>query len=545
MSGLIWIDTTGEENWLPGLRAAVLLLRAGWPVFMWPDAPSGAPYLATPELPDAAAHWIEEQGATLVVWDAPAGNDALGTLQAPAVAIFGGAGSPYNHAAVIAALGLPWFYAYGGEIAAGVLRHADLLAVPGGGWRFGNGLLGDLGEDGVDATLEFVEGGGGYLSSCAGTMMAMRMSDESLGHWHGTKERFTLLDVANWEPLGSAAEGNRSPGIGRVLSTPGKKRHPVSLGLPERLAITHYNGPIFVEPGPGITVALRYAGTTEGFTPSECFFGQPERPTEEDQQRSLMAEAGRQGLPAVVAGERGQGRVVLAGLHPEFGLDASLDAWGRPAQLIGNAILWQAQKGLGATPSFPVPQASVAEAQAALDRAVGEARLAVTRLQEADARAGREWLSDATLRAAFGQTAAELWPSTLAALSPLLDRIAAAWTNALEASNEAGQARVAAAALARYEPEGGPDLGAQGAIWLIEEATRLIEEAASLLATDERATAEHRVSRSYLSAVGVLTNAAQRLESEAATSIAERDLKELRRLLQEAPVGAGVGGGIQ
>jgi hypothetical protein len=537
---LTWIDTTSEENWLPGLRSAVLLLRAGWPVFMWPGAPAGSPYLAAAGLTDGAVHWLEDQGATLVAGHGPSENAELVSLKAPAVAIFGGAGSPYNHAAVIATLGLPWFYAHGGDIADGILRHADLLVVPGGGWRFGNGLLGDLGEAGVAAMLEFVEAGGGYLSSCAGTMIAMRMPEASLERWHGTKDRFTLLEVENWDPLRSAEGGHRSPGIGRVIAQPGSTRHPVALGLPEQLEITHYNGPIFAEPGPGIDVALRYAGTTEGFTPSECFHSHPGRPTTNDQQRSLMAEAGRQSLPAVVAGERGRGRVVLAGLHPEFGLDSSLDNWGRPAQLIGNAILWQAQHGRGANPSFPVQEAAIAEAQTALDQAIGGARQAITRLQEADAHAKRDWLSDSALRAAFGQTAAELWLHALDSLGPLLDRVAAAWSNALEVSDETGQRRIAAAALQRYEPDGGPDLGAQGAVWLIAEATRLIVEAASVLATEEPAAAEHRVSRSYLSAVGLLTNAAQRLESETATSRAENDLRDLRSLLQQTPVGAAI-----
>lgn len=540
MNGLTWIDTTGEENWLPGLRAAVLLLRAGWPVFMWPDAPAGSPYLAAAGLPDGAARWLANQGARLVAGHGPLENADLVALRAPAVAIFGGAGSPYNHADVIAVLGVPWFYAHGGDIADGILQHADLLVVPGGGWRFGNGLLGDLGEAGVEATLQFVETGGGYLSSCAGTMIAMRMPEASLDRWHGTKDRFTLLEVENWAPLGSAEGGHRSPGIGRVIAQPGSVRHPVSLGLPEQLEITHYNGPIFAEPGAGIDVALRYAGTTEGFTPSECFHGHPGRPATEDLNTSLMAEAGRQALPAVVAGERGRGRVVLAGLHPEFGLDANLDKWGRPAQLIGNAILWQAQEGHGADPSFPVQQASVAEAQTALDQAIAGAREAVTRLQAVDAYTERDWLSDAAPRAAFGQTAAELWSRTLDALGPLLDRVAAAWSDALEVSDETGRRRVAAAALQRYEPDGGPDLGAQGAVWLVAEATRLIVEAASLLATEEPAAAEHRVSRSYLSAVGLLANAAQRLESEAATSRAERDLGDLRSLLKRAPAGAVV-----
>ncbi len=82
-------------------------------------------------------------------------------------------------------------------------------------------------------------------------------------------------------------------------------------------------------------------------------------------------------------------------------------------------------------------------------------------------------------------------------------------------------------------PGGDGSGGRSGAIWLIEEATHLIEKAAKLLDTpsDDCSGAEEAVSRSYLSAVGVLTNAAQRIESETATYAAEDDLEQLREVL--------------
>ena len=541
MAHLTWIDSSRDETWLAGLRAAVLLLRSGQPVLMRTTAAAGEPYLAVRGLPDTAEAWLRHRGVALADGSAFP-EDGLRELRAPAAAVFGGAGSPYNHASALAALGVPWFYVTGPDIAAGALRHADVLVVPGGGWRHGNGQLGDLGKDGTQTVVRFVEGGGGYLSSCAGSLIAMRLPDGALRSSHPTKAAFTLLDVEDWEALHDADGGHRSPGIGRVATRVAMPAHPVALGLPERMDMTHYNGPIFAEPPDGVAAVVRFAGPTDGFTPSECFFGHGGRPTAADQAGSLMAEAGRRGLPAVVVAERGQGRVVLAGLHPEFGLGPALDAWSRPVQLIGNAVLWQSQFGRGVAGTYPLLDGSIAEAHAGVARAVDRARQSVRRLQDADRRAGPEWQAASALRAAFGRTPGELWRGAVDGLTALVDRVDRGWAEARQAAGEARAGRLAGAALARYDPDGGPDLGAQGAVWLIDEATRLVEAAAGFLnATgDGRLSAEESVSRSYLSAVGVLTNAAQRIECETATYVAEDDLEQLREILAGAAVAVAV-----
>lgn len=541
MSHLTWIDSHRDETWLPGLRAAILLLRAGQPVVTRTTAVVDEPYLGVRDLTDAAVDWLRQRGVPIV--DGPASpEDELRDLRAPSAAVFGGAGSPYNHASALAALGVPWFYVTGPEIAAGALRHADVLVVPGGGWRHGNGQLGDLGEDGTQTVVRFVESGGGYLASCAGSLIAMRLPDRALPLSHPAKAAFTLLDVENWEPLREGEGGHRSPGIGRVATRVSTPAHPVAIGLPELMEMTHYNGPIFAEPPAGVTTVVRYAGPTDGFTPSECFFSHADRPTAADRAGSLMAEAGRRELPAVVAAERGQGRVVLAGLHPEFGLGPALDAWSRPVQLIGNAVLWQSQFGRGLAESYPFPDASIAEAQAGMERALATAQESVRRLRETDQRSDPGWQRSTALRGAYGRTPSELWRGAVDSLPGLVDRIDRGWVAARQAAGTARAGRIAGAALARYEPDGGPDLGAQGAIWLIEEATRLIEKAVELLdATgDGRSSAEEAVSRSYLSAVGVLTNAAQRIESETVTYAAEDDLEHLKEILEGRAAAATV-----
>ncbi len=540
MSRLRWIDSSRDKSWLPGLRAVALLLRAGQPVLMQTAAAAGEPYLAVRDLTDSAAEWLRHLGVTLV--DGPGSpEDGLRGLWAPAAAVFGGAGSPYNHASALAALGIPWFYVTGPDIAAGALQHADVLVVSGGGWRHGNGQLADLGEDGTQAVLRFVEGGGGYLASCAGSHIAMRLPDVALRSCHPTKAAFTLLDIENWEPLREGEGGHRSPGIGRVATGVATPAHPVALGLPERLDMTHYNGPIFAEPPDEVATVVRFTGPKDAFTPSECFFGRAGRPTAADRAGSLMAEAGRRELPAVVAAERGHGRVVLAGLHPEFGLGRALDTWSRPVQLVGNAVLWQSQFGRGVVGSYHLPVGSIADAQAGVERGLTEGREAVRRLQEADQRVGPEWQAASTLRGAFGCTPHELWRGAVDGLMGLVDRIDRSWIEARQVAGESRTARLAGVALARYEPEGGPDLGAQGAIWLIEEATRLIDKAIKFLDTsDDCSDAEEAVSRSYLSAVGVLTNAAQRIESETATYTAEDDLEHLKGILAETAAGVAV-----
>lgn len=527
MTRLTWIDSVHDHTWLSGLRAANLLLRSGHPVHLAPAALLGAPYLAVPDLTPAAARWLKDQDVSLHEED-PDGGPAsdLIALRAPRVAVFGGAGSPYNHASALAALGVAWCYVTGVEIAAGALDDVDLLLVPGGGWRHGNGQLQDLGAEGTAAVSRFVEAGGGYLSSCAGSLIAMRLPEAALAVSHPTKRDFTLIEVENWARLRQAEGGHRSPGIGRVRTRIPEPRHPISLGLPEHLEMTHYNGPIFSEPEGDVRVAVRYEGVTDGFTPSECFFGHEGRPSADDLAASDMATAGSLALPAVVVGERGRGRVVLAGLHPEFGLDEHLDNWSRPVQLIGNAVLWMAQRGCGAGHLPTGSTVDLTETEKTLRRALDQGRSAARALRSVDHRVDAGWLDGAAPRAAFGKTPAELWRGTVDGLGPLFDRVAAAWDEAKHAAQGDQTARLAAAAGQRYEPADGPDLGAQGAIWLIEEATRLITGATRLLGDGgvSQPDAEFRVSRSYLSAVGVLTNAEQRLTAEAATYAAEADL---------------------
>jgi hypothetical protein len=535
MIQLTWIDSVRDETWLPGLRAANLLLRADYPVLMASAASASEPYLAVADLPPAVARRLRERGVTLIEEHPAEPSPAeLTALRPPRVAVFGGAGSPYNHASALAELGVAWFYVTGAEVAAGALAGADLLLVPGGGWRHGNGQLQDLGTAGVRAINQFVEAGGGYLASCAGSLIAMRVPEAALPALDPAKAELTLLEVENWDRLRQAEGGHRSPGIGRVRTRLPEPRHPVALGLPDQVEMTHYNGPIFAEPDTALAVVVRYDGVTEGFTPSEYFFGHRDRPTPAERGDSDMAEAGALALPAVVAGDRGRGRVVLAGLHPEFGRDEALDQWGRPVQLIANAVLWIAQRGCGA--GVPAGQSTASLAEADLDgaehrllRAIDHGRHSALALQAINQRATPDWLDHPDLRAAFGLTPAELWQGTVESLDSRSDRVAKAWDGARQAARGSQQTRLVAAVDQRYEPPHGPDLGAQGALWLVEEATRLIADAAGLLGDHgaSRSDAELRVSRSYLSAVGVLTNAAQRLEAEAASYAAEAEVAAL------------------
>ncbi|MDQ3541673.1 MAG: hypothetical protein M3440_13415, partial [Chloroflexota bacterium] len=146
---LTWIDTGRNETWIPGLRAAMLLLRCGLRVVRRVDPTDDQPYLAVHDLPETVAAWLAERGVEFISADDSSDTAHFDELRVPVVAVFGGAGSPYNHASVMAGLGIPWFYATGPDIVNGALRHANVFAVPGGGWRHGNGQLADLGEDGT------------------------------------------------------------------------------------------------------------------------------------------------------------------------------------------------------------------------------------------------------------------------------------------------------------------------------------------------------------------------------------------------------------
>src|SRR5262249_68207 len=143
----------------------------------------------------------------------------------------------------------------------------------------------------------------------------------------------------------------------------------------------------------------RVVGVGASFTAAEEFFGATAT-------ERLIDRAIATGAANIVAGQRGRGRVVLFGSHPEFGRTLSLDGEADAARLLLNAVSWQL--GESGDPQRP-PRPLVSEAAIAPE--VTEADLAsagplagritdrCARLSERTADAG--WLDDGAAMSAF------------------------------------------------------------------------------------------------------------------------------------------------
>ncbi|MCU1478709.1 MAG: hypothetical protein JWQ64_3402 [Subtercola sp.] len=244
------------------------------------------------------------------------------------VALYGGGGAPFNHAAILAAAGHEVEFVFPVDILAGALAGVDAFVMPGGGYFAMQGQLSPLGVEGCRTIRHYVEAGGMYIGSCAGSYDAAAVPARFLDDCPEQAE-LQLVDARVWNDGASRFGVIQSPGIGELLASNVDPGHPVMAGMPAEFRITHYNGPLFVG-GKALSVV---AGATSNFTAAEGFLG--------GGGSLLIDEAVAQGVSNIVADERGEGRVVLFGSHPEFGASLTMDDAGLPATMLLNAVAWQ------------------------------------------------------------------------------------------------------------------------------------------------------------------------------------------------------------
>jgi glutamine amidotransferase-like uncharacterized protein len=345
------------------------------------------------------------------------GGSAIGSIR---IAVYGGGGAPYNHAAAYSELGFLVDFIFPDDILKGALANFDLLAVPGGGNRAMKGQLDPLGEAGCRAIAEFVREGGMYLGCCAGAFDASLVGPEFL-QVCPQQRHMQMINAAVWNS-GDEWLGLNSPGVG-VVRAKVAVHHPVTFGLSGELAITHYNGPLYrlqqntVESASDAAGLLTVVGTERDFTPSERFLGADPKPDP-----SLISRAIDFGAFNAVAGGYGKGRVVLFGSHPEMGLGLNMDDWSSPARLLANAAFWQATSRKGraiATPARDDRAAAVsalhglATALDRLDRVVTAAEALLRRDSSA-----APWLQERLAMSTFGMSGQEIWRRNLAGFQP-------------------------------------------------------------------------------------------------------------------------------
>jgi glutamine amidotransferase-like uncharacterized protein len=419
------------------------------------------------------------------------------------VALYGAGGAPYHHAAILAQAGHRVSFVLPQDIEDGALQVFDAFVMPGGGYRAMQGQLEPLGAAGCRAIREFVEGGGMYVGSCAGSYDAATVPARFL-EICPVQAELRLLDARVWNEGDSRFGVLSSPGIGELIVGNAAPAHPVMAGMPAQFSITHYNGPFFT----GGQMLARVMAAGKQFTPAEEFLG-----GQDAQGQSLLVDrAAEAGAANIVAGTRGAGRVVLFGSHPEFGLTISLDDLAITARLLTNAIDWQlAESGAPDHPDIqvaserPVSPGTLEADLAVLPALADRIRERTDRLRE---RTGEPWLDQTSAMSMLGLTPREVWTAALDRIPGLTD----------EAARHAG---AIAAPLVSFEPpaQWPVDGGFQGIRPLLTRAERQLEEAEANWRDDWPGAVNdgydymlespyHLVAGSYLAAIGQVTSAA-------------------------------------
>ena len=337
------------------------------------------------------------------------------------VGIYGSAGAPYHHAALVALWGGVPAIVRAEDIQVGCLESLDVLVMPGGGLRAMVGQLEPLGVEGAMCIRDWVAAGGMYIGSCAGAFLPASVGR---GFWEAHPEAAALHMVGC--PLvnggDSEFESLTSPGVGVLEVDVVDNHHWLVDGMPNTFELVHYNGPLF-DPErrlqtsgqhavqgvsstlPAVQAAARPVGTTSLFTPSEQFLG-------EGEPKTITTCLEHCALTALSSGF-GDGTVVLFGSHPEFGFDVLQLGWRKGVTLFANALRHQGQKTAD-NPRDAMPRvSSVTEATptATLAKLASEVRENGRLFAELRTCDVQGWL--ATAPSFLGRTPEQLWQEAL------------------------------------------------------------------------------------------------------------------------------------
>lgn len=448
------------------------------------------------------------------------------------IGVYASGGAPWHHLALAASHGASVRPVRAEDVAAGRLEALDALVVPGGGALAMGGLLAPLGETGATAVRTWVERGGTYVSSCAGSVLPLALDGEAATLLPGSRcLRMTDVTLAN--PGDATLGGLASPGVGRI-EVRLDPAHPFAAGLPSRIPAVHYNGPLFDLASAGAQ-ARAFAwpvGASDAFTPAERFLpGADDAPTTFER---CVARGAATGVEVPV----GAGRALLFGSHPEFGLGPLLLGWGDAAVLLVRALASSRARSRrepavddpGWTPLRTAPD----DAAPALARRAATALLALgDRAAALGERDGGGWLDDDHAAAFHGRAARLAWgddarAASLAAhvaadalrdLAPRLDPLDVGWLD--------------------DDPRPDQDVGAMGLLQLVARADAMLRRAEAALALPPERPAHaydlfdrhpfHLAVGSYLSAAGLASAAALVVQVLAARH--DLDHPSLARLL--------------
>jgi putative intracellular protease/amidase len=422
------------------------------------------------------------------------------------VGVYASGGAPYHHAAFAALHGADVHLVRAEDVHAGRLDGLDVFIMPGGGKAAMHGMLAPLGVEGAAAVRRFVEEGGTYLSSCAGSFLPLAVDAEVVELYPAMQAlRMTDLRPANEGP--PVVGGLASPGVGRIRVRLAQGS-PFTDELAGEVELVHYNGPLFVGDKEAQPFAWPVAAT-EAFTPAEGFMGP-------DSEAATLAGCIAQGASTGVIRPVGDGQAILFGSHPEFGLGPLQLGWDDGSILLLNALKQVPKRGHSvAGPGGPMtverghPDLTLDGLHTRVDDSLSRVAAAFERLASTPPAA---WLEAGTAPGFHGLGAPALWERDVEAAGRL-----------------AGFTREAYAAVAFEltaedtgwlddEPRNNQDVGGMGLVQLLDRANADLAEAERLrdAPPSEPAHAYDALDRhpfhltvgTYLSAGGLLAAAA-------------------------------------
>jgi hypothetical protein len=426
------------------------------------------------------------------------------------IGVYGSGGAPWHHLALAAAHGAHVVPVRAEDVAAGRLAELDALVVPGGGAIAMAGLLAPLGEAGARAIAAWVREGGAYVASCAGSVLPLALrgaADETLP----LARCLRMIDVPMANEGDATLGGLASPGVGRIRVRL-DPAHPFATGLPDAIDVVHYNGPLFdLSQAPaGVRPFAWPVAATDAFTPAERFL--PGGPGGTSTFERCVAAGAATGLEADV----GEGRLLLFGSHPEFGLGPLLLGWGDAAALLVAALASLEPRAPAPTAGDPgwavrpehgrrPPSDLARDATAALVRAAA-------RFEALAANAPEAWLAPEQAAAFHGREARRAWPEDAAAAA----RVALAAASDLRVL--APRMSAADAPWLDDAPRADQDFGWMGLLQLLARVHAMLDAAEAAPEAPDAPPAHaydqfdrhpfHLAVGSYLSAAGLISAAA-------------------------------------
>lgn len=316
------------------------------------------------------------------------------------VALYGGGGSPYHHAAVFATGRHQSDFVFSADIVSGALYGFNAFVMPGGGQRMLIRQTAPLGsQDARAITLYILRDEGMYPGSCTGSYCAAQTPERFLAICPAQSE-MQLLDAAIWNTgTENRDEEFGSPGVGVIQVRNTLPHHPVMNGMSRYLTMTHYNGPLFRTGTALSTVHIE----TDRFTVGKQFLGYHGSET-------WPQRAATEGIANIVVGALGKGRVVLFGSHPEFGCSLLMDDLPDSDQMLNNAMEWQLSESSDERPSIKLATDVLPARE---DRSEKAAELARQLRHRVEALPGiipePSWLGNMYALSGYGLSANAIW----------------------------------------------------------------------------------------------------------------------------------------